>query len=131
MMSEEDTPKDSEETAKLHAQYPYYEAIECLWWLAKISRSDIYFAVFQASQCVAKPSKKLWIWITKIFRYLSAHPDRGLIYCRPVFVDDDCTVPRHVPLLQGDVDASFADSPGKSVQEVDPGATLLVSGGRH
>ena len=113
VMSEEDTPKDSEEIAKLHAQYPYYEALECLWWLANTSRPDIYFSVFQASQYVAKPSKKLWIWISKIFRYLSAHPDRGLIYCRPMFVNDDCSVPRDVPLLQGDVDASFADSPEK------------------
>ena len=35
VMSEEDTPQDSEEIAKLHAQYPYYEALECLWWRSK------------------------------------------------------------------------------------------------
>jgi hypothetical protein len=62
---------------------------------------------------VSKPSKKLWIWISKIFKYLSARPDMGLVYQRPVFVDERMFQPRDVSLLRGDVDASFADSPEK------------------
>ena len=113
VMGEQDMPEGSEEIARLHALYPVYEALGCLWWLANISRADIYLPVFQASQYASKPSKKLWLWISKIFRYLSANPDRGLVYLRPVFDDITKFAPREVPLLQGDVDASFADSPGK------------------
>jgi hypothetical protein len=113
VMSDEDMPTGPEDIARLHGLYPVYEAIGCLWWLARISRPDIHFPVFQASQYVSKPSKKLWLWISKIFRYLSVTPDKGLIYLRPTFGDEEKFTPRDVPLLQGDVDASFADTPGK------------------
>ncbi len=112
-MIEDDLPRDAHEIAALHALYPVYEAVGCLWWLANISRPDIYFGVFQASQYVSKPSKKLWLWISRIFKYLAANPDRGLVYRRPTFEDPERFVPDTVPLLQGDVDASFADAPGK------------------
>ena len=113
VMLEEDILETPEEIAAFHADYPIYEAIGCLWWLARISRPDVYLSVFQASQYVSKPSKKLWVWISKIFRYLSVNPDRGLVYCRPKFVDGEHFVPQDVPFLQGHVDASFADSPGR------------------
>ena len=112
-MCEDDLPIDASEIAALLARYPVYEAVGCLWWLANISRPDIYFAVFQASQYVSKPSAKLWLWISRIFKYLRANPDRGLVYRRPVFEDAERFIPSSVPLLQGDVDASFADAPGK------------------
>jgi hypothetical protein len=113
VMSEEDTLKYSEEIVKLHAQQPYHDAIGCLWNLANISQPDTYFDVFQAPQCVTKPSKKLWKWFSKFFWYLSAHPDRGLIYCRPEFVGNGGFVPCDVPFLQGDAVASFAVSLGE------------------
>jgi hypothetical protein len=113
VMSDEDMPTAPEDIARLHELYPFYEAIGCLWWLARISRPDIHFPVFQASQYVSKPSKKLWLWISKIFRYLSVTQDKGLVYLRPTFGDEEKFTPRDVPLLQGDVDASFADTPGK------------------
>ncbi len=111
VMSEEDTPKDSEEIVKLHAQQPCYDAIGCLGNLANISQPDIYFDVFQAPQCVAKPSKKLSTWFSKFFWYLSAHPDRGLIYCCPEFVDNGGFVQCEVPLMQEDAVASFGFCP--------------------
>ena len=113
VMEAEDLPASPEAAALLHSIYPIYEALGCLWWLANNARLDIYFPVFQASQYASKPSKKLWLWITKIFKYLSMQPDRGLIYHRPEFIREQTFVPRGIPLLGGHVDASFADSPGK------------------
>ena len=111
-MMEEELPKNPEEVVQMHSEHPFYEAIGCLWWLANISRPDIYLAVFRAAKCVSKPTKKLWLWITRIFRYLKGDPDRGVVFTRPVFVDQSTFV-GSVPLLKGAADASFADATEK------------------
>lgn len=110
VMSEEDLPTSPEAIVNLHHAHPFYEAIGCLWWAANISRPDIYTAVFRASQFVSKPSKKLWLWITRIFRYLKGHPSLGLVFTRPTLIaDPKFIIPADTPLLKGSVDASFAD----------------------
>lgn len=105
IMTEQDLPMSAEETAANLKLHPFYEAIGCLWWLANISRPDIYFAVFKCSQFVSKPSRKLWLWVVRIFRYLVGDPDRGVVFTRPTLVDSDSDP----PLLKGAVDASYAD----------------------
>jgi len=59
-MTPEDLPLNPAMVVALHKLHPYYEAVGCLWWLATISRPDIYTAVYQASRYVSKPSEKLW-----------------------------------------------------------------------
>ena len=108
-MLPEDLPKNEDEIAKMHLLHPFYEAIGCLWWLANISRPDIYLAVHRAAKYVSKPSKKLWLWITRIFRYLKLTPDLGVCYIRPKLDETRGIVPLDLPLLSGSADASFAD----------------------
>ena len=119
-MVPEDFPKDEKEAVAMHAAYPFYEAVGCLWWLANISRPDIYLAVHRAAKYVSKPSKKLWSWISRIFRYLMRTPDLGVCYTRPEIKETQVAknnlhtiVPIDVPLLQGSADASFADADKK------------------
>ena len=108
-MLPEDLPKNEDDIALLHLLHPFYEAIGCLWWLANISRPDIYLAVQRAAKYVSKPSKKLWLWITRIFRYLKHEPNLGVCYLRPLLAETAGIVPLEVPLLAGSADASFPD----------------------
>lgn len=110
-MTDDDLPKSEGEVTSMHEAHPFYEAIGCLWWLANISRPDIYLAVFRASQFVSKPSKKLWLWIVRIFRYLIYDPSLGVVFTRPELIDDAKIAPSSTPLLKGSVDASYADGP--------------------
>ena len=80
---------------------PVLELIGCLWWLAQITRLDIFVALQRASQWASKPSRKLWRWLMRILKYLAGTTDLGLVYVR------DNTA----PLLLGYVDAAFADAP--------------------
>jgi len=112
-MLEEDLPKSPEQITRMHAAHPFYEAIGCLWWLANISRPDIHTAVSKASKYVSKPSKKLWTWISRIFKYLAEDLDRGIVYQRPKFEAGDKLVPNGEHLLHGAADSSFADADKK------------------
>ena len=93
--------------------HPFYEAVGCLWWLANISRLDIYTAVSRASKYVAKLSTKLWTWISRIFGYLKQDLDRGIVYQRPNFKPGPKLVPDGKHLLHGAADSSFADAEKK------------------
>ena len=112
-MTAEDLPKNPEEITKMHDAHPFYEAVGCLWWLANISRPDIYTAVSRASKFVSKPSTKLWTWISRIFRYLKQDLDRGIVYQRPKFETGPKLVPDGEHLLYGAADSSFADAEKK------------------
>lgn len=98
-MTEEDLPTTDEEKKEL-AKLPFYEAIGCLWWLAQMTRLDIFVALQRASHWVSKPSNKLWRWITRIFKYLAGTKKLGLTYNRV----------KDAPPLCADVDAAFADN---------------------
>ena len=73
------------DVAALHAKYPYYEAIGCLWWAANISQPIIFPAVQRCAQYIACPSEKLWVQILRIFGYLKKFPGEGLIFQRHEF----------------------------------------------
>ena len=80
-MTEEDLPQTDEEKDELK-KLPFQEDIGCLYWMASISRPDIYYAVHRASKWQTKPSKKLWRWLERIKRYLINTQHIGLVYTR-------------------------------------------------
>ena len=72
--------------------------IGAFWWLAQISRPDIFYAVHRCSKLVNKPNKRLGQRIQKIKDYLSLTPSIGIVYQRH----------ENSPTLSGYVDAAFA-----------------------
>ena len=102
--SGKESTMDDEDPAQLDeiVDLPFLELIGCLWWLAQMTRLDIFVALQRASHWVSKPSLKLWRWLVRILRYLSGTKNLGLVYTRN---------PEAAP-LQAYVDAAFADNPG-------------------
>ena len=95
--SEEENKVDETLKKKFQSQ------IGALWWLAQISRPDIIFPLHVCSKLINTPSISLGIRLQKIFTYLSASRNFGLIYERPS--------PK-TPLLSAYVDAAFASEEG-------------------
>jgi len=78
--------------------------IGAFWWLAQISRPDIFYAVHRCSKLVNKPNKRLGQRIQKIKDYLSLTPSIGIVFQNHI----------DSPTLSGYVDASFASEDGAS-----------------
>ena len=55
---------------------------ELIWWLAQMTRPDIFVALQKASQWVNKPTPKLWRWLTRIAKYLAGTRTLGLVFKR-------------------------------------------------
>ena len=70
-----------------------------LWWLAGISRPDIFYAVHRCSKLQNRPNKKLGAHLQKIFSYLYGTISLGIVFKRST---------SETPLLSGYVDAAFA-----------------------
>ena len=102
-MTEEDFPKTEDEQAELK-DCTFQEDIGSLYWLAAISRPDIYFAVHRASKYQNRPSKKLWRWLDRIKKYLVKTMRVGIVFERKNF---DCA-----NLFSAFCDASFASEMG-------------------
>ena len=109
------------EVAALHAKYPFYEAIGCLWWAANISQPIIFPAVQRCAQYIACPSEKLWLQILRIFGYLKKFPGEGLIFQRHELSDSNRTEVEFVkgqpnksntkvPVVGAEVDSSLMDA---------------------
>jgi hypothetical protein len=101
-MDESDLAGTEADFEKLRQQHGYQSNIGSLWWLAQISRPDIYFAVHRASMFQNKPSEKLWRWIQNIKAYLAGTQSVGLVYTRKEGSN----------LLSAFVDAAFATEYG-------------------
>ena len=100
-LSEEDLPTTEAQREEIK-DLPFLELIGCLWWLAQMTRIDIFVALQRASHWVSKPSAKLWRWLIRILKYLSGTKHFGLVYTRDA----------NAQSLMAYVDASFADNPG-------------------
>ena len=72
--------------------------IGAFWWLAQISRPDIFYAVHRCAKLVNKPTPRLGQRIQKIKDYLSLTPTVGIVFQRHT----------DSPTLSGYVDAAFA-----------------------
>ena len=57
-MTDADLPITTDDKAAIE-DLPFLEVIGCLWWLARMTRLDIFVALQRASHWVAKPSMKL------------------------------------------------------------------------
>ena len=79
--------------------YPFQSDIGSMWWLANVSRPDIFFAVHRCAKWQNRPSRKLWRWLLQIKKYLYATLSVGIVYRRSTSA---------TPLLSGYVDAAFA-----------------------
>ena len=72
--------------------------IGALWWLAQISRPDIFYAVHRCAKQVHQPTKKLGLQIQQIKDYLAETSTIGIVFSR-----------KNAPInLSGFVDAAFA-----------------------
>ena len=100
VMDEADLPVTAKQLDEIK-ELPFLELIGCCWWLAQMTRLDIFVAVQRASQWVARPSMKLWRWLIRILKYLSGTKEWGLVYTRETTA----------PPLEAYFDASFADCP--------------------
>ena len=78
--------------------------IGALWWLAQISRPDIFLPLHLCSKEVNQPSPSLLKKLQKIFSYLSTTRNYGLVYRRPS---------QDTPTLSAFVDAAFASEDGE------------------
>jgi hypothetical protein len=78
--------------------------IGAFWWLAQISRPDIFYAVHRCSKLVNKPNKRLGQRIQKIKDYLSLTSSLGIVFKQH----------NDSPTLSGYVDAAFASEDGAS-----------------
>ncbi len=98
-MEEADLPNSETQLEEIK-DLPFLELIGCLWWLAQMTRVDIFVALQRASHWVAKPSMKLWRWLIRILKYLAGTKEYGIVYSRN----------EEAPPLSAYVDAAFADN---------------------
>lgn len=73
--------------------------IGAFWWLAQISRPDIYYAVHRCSKLQNTPTKNLGVRIQQIKNYLLETASVGIVFQRKG---------PSTPILSGFVDAAFA-----------------------
>jgi hypothetical protein len=66
----------------LGPQVPYLSAIGALMYLANNTRPNIEFAVNLLARHSAAPTKRHWVGVKSIFRYLNGTRDLGLFYGR-------------------------------------------------
>ena len=72
-------PKGDDEEV-LGPEFPYLSAIGALMYLANCTRPDISFAVNLLARFSASPTKRHWVGVKNIFRYLQGTKDLGLFY---------------------------------------------------
>ena len=105
--------KKEEDKYQLREVSEYQSDIGSLWWLAQISRPDIFYAVHRAAKMVQSPSKLLTARLQQIFLYLSHTPKLGLVYTVPTFAESKLSLGP----LSGYADAAFATE-GESLSRV-------------
>jgi hypothetical protein len=74
-------PRDDEEQI-LEPEFPYLSAVGALMYLANNSQLDITFAVNLLARHNSAPTKRHWVGIKNIFRYLNGTKDLRLFYKR-------------------------------------------------
>ena len=72
--------EEGEEVLGLHV--PYLSDIGALMYLANNTRQDIEFTINLLARHSAAPTKRNWVGIKMVFRYLYGTRDLGLFYSR-------------------------------------------------
>ena len=90
-------PDDALDRVNETLKKEFQSDIGAFWWLAQISRPDIFYAVHRCSKLVNKPNQRLGQRIQKIKDYLSLTPSVGIVYQKQF----------DSPTLSGYVDAAF------------------------
>jgi hypothetical protein len=72
-------PKDDDEEL-FGSKFPYLSAIGALMYLANCTRPDISFAVNLLARYNASPTKRHWVGVKNILRYLQGTKDLDLFY---------------------------------------------------
>jgi hypothetical protein len=81
-ITEEDLPRNTQEAKQLE-KIPFQSLIGSLWWLAQISRPDIFCALHKCAVWQNRPSVKLWHALMRIVGYLKGTKQKGTIFLRP------------------------------------------------
>jgi hypothetical protein len=92
-------PREEDEEI-LGPHFPYLSAIGALMYLANNTRPDIAFAVNLLARNSAAPTKRHWVGVKTVFRYLNDTKDLGLFYSR-----------NQDPILLGYTDAGYLSDP--------------------
>ena len=66
----------------LGPEVPYLSAIGALMYLANCTRPDIAFAVNLLARYSAAPTRRHWVGVKTVLRYLQGTQDLGLFYKR-------------------------------------------------
>jgi hypothetical protein len=74
-------PKEEDERG-LGPEVPYLSAIGALMYLANCTRPDITFAVNLLARCSAAPTRRHWVGVKTILRYLKGTQDLGLWFSK-------------------------------------------------
>jgi len=93
------TEEEKEEVKKL----PIRQLIGGLWWVAQVSRPDIYCALHKCAKWQNKPSRKLWTHIQWILKYLKHTVNYKIVYDRKQKDEGEMYIAQ--------ADASFASEP--------------------
>jgi hypothetical protein len=76
-------PKDDDEEI-LGLAFPYLSAIGALMYLANCTRPDISFAVNLLARYITSPTKRHWVGVKNILRYLQGTKDLGFCSIRKI-----------------------------------------------
>ena len=72
-------PRDDDEEILGH-EFPYLSIIGALMYLANCTSPKIAFAINLQAKHIAAPTKRHWIGVNNILRYLHRTKDLGLFY---------------------------------------------------
>jgi len=89
-----------EEEEILGPHVPYLSAVRALMYLANSTRPDIAFEVNLLARHSAAPTKRHWVGVKTVLRYLNGTRDLGLFYSR-----------NQDPILLGYTDAGYLSDP--------------------
>lgn len=95
-------PEDKLDREDQSLKQQYQRDVGSFWWLAQISRPDIFYAVHRCAKLINTPNLRLGQRIQKIKDYLELTPSLGVVFSR---YDSP-------PTFSGYVDAAFAAEDG-------------------
>nr|KYP55779.1 Retrovirus-related Pol polyprotein from transposon TNT 1-94 [Cajanus cajan] len=107
-------PQEKDEEI-LGPEVPYLSAIGALMYLANYTRPDIAFAVNLLARYSSSPTRRHWIGVKQILRYLRGTMDMGLLYSNV-----------SKPELNGYADACYLSDPHNDKSQI---GYLFTSGG--